>query len=242
MKETRTMKRILLAGAYALALAAPVILSPRPAQAIFCTNCEQEVGAGLRQVETLRQWATQARDMERQYGQLRSTFEAIAHTNSVSGLASNLGGLSNIIPGAGEVSGLLRGAGSIGNAGAILQGNRVFSATGNDFSATELHRRAQGLANIQALAYRQMQASEQRALGLRELLEEIDGQPDLQASAALGNRIASEQTFLAAQQQQLAQLQIMQRSQEQVDVLRVEERQRRDAEAYRDSLQPLGPE
>ena len=242
MKETRTMKRILLAGASALVLVAAMLPAPAAAQGITVYDNANLVSRGLQHTETLRQWATQARDMERQYGQLRSTFEAIAHTNSVSGLASNLGGLANTIPGAGEVSGLLRGVGSIGNAGAILQGNRVFSATGSDFSATELHRRAQGLANIQALAYRQMQASEQRALGLQELLEEIDGQPDLQASAALGNRIASEQTFLAAQQQQLAQLQIMQRSQEQVDVLRVEERQRRDAEAYRDSLQPLGPE
>ena len=171
-------------------------------------------------------------NMERQYGQLRSTFEAIAHTNSVSSLASNLGGLSNTIPGAGEVSGLLRGVGSIGNAGTILQGNRVFSATGNDFSAQELRRRAQGVANIQAVALQQMRASEQRIAGIDELLGQIDGQPDLQASAALGNRIGSEQAFLAAQQQQLAQLQVLQRSQEQSDAIRAEEKGRRDAEAW----------
>ncbi len=226
------MKRILLAGASALALATPVVLSPRPAQAIFCTNCEQEVGAGLRQVETIARWKSQLDGMNQQYRQLRATFDAIAHTNSVQGLASSLGRLSNTVPGAGQLQGLTRGAGSVAGAAAQLQGNRVFAPTGNDFSAQELRRRAQGVANIQAVALQQMRASEERIGGIDQLLGEIDGQPDLQASAALGNRIASEQAFLAAQQQQLAQLQVLQRTQEQSDAIRAEERGRRDAEAW----------
>lgn len=234
------MKRILLAGASALVLA---VAAPSAGHAqIPVTDAAHIAKSAAQHLATIQQWTSQLRGMEQQYNQLRSTYEAIAHTNSVQGLASNLGRLSNTVPGAAQILGITRGVGGIADAASILQGNRVFSATGGDWSATELNRRAQGLANIQAVAYQQMQASEQRLAGLQELMDEVDAQPDMQASAALGNRIAAEQTFLSAQQQQLTQLQILQRSQEQVDMLRAEERQRQSAEQYRDSLQPLaGP-
>ena len=71
-------------------------------------------------------------------------------------------------------------------------------------------------------------------------MTEIDGQPDIQASAALNNRIQAEHALLSAQQQQLAQIQLMAATQQQGDLLRAEEAQRQSAERYRDSLQPLG--
>ena len=67
-----------------------------------------------------------------------------------------------------------------------------------------------------------------------------NAQPDIQASAALNNRIQAEHALLSAQQQQLAQLQLMAATQQQGDLLRAEEAQRQSAERYRDSLQPLG--
>ena len=224
------MKRILLAGASALALA---VVAPSVAHAQATVIDPARIAqSAQQQIQTILQWKSQLDGMQQQHRQLRATFDAIAHTNSVQGLASSLGRLSNTVPGSGQMQGLARGVGSVAGAAAQLQGNRAFAATGNDFSAQELRRRAQGVANIQAVALQQMRASEQRIAGIDELLGQIDGQPDLQASAALGNRIGSEQAFLAAQQQQLAQLQVLQRSQEQSDAIRAEEKGRRDAEAW----------
>ena len=223
------MKRILLAGASALALAMPHAARAQ-ATVIDPARIAQ---SGQQQIQTLLQWKSQLDGMQQQHRQLRATFDAIAHTNSVQDVASNLRRLSNTVPGAGQLQSLARGAGSIAGAAAQLRGNQVFAATGNDFSAQELRRRAQGVANVQAVALQQMRASEERIAGIDQLLGEIDGQPDLQASAALGNRIGSEQAFLAAQQQQLAQLQVLQRSQEQSDAIRAVEKVRRDAEALK---------
>ncbi|WP_370643387.1 type IV secretion system protein [Roseomonas cutis] len=177
--------------------------------------------------------------LEQQYQQLQATYNVLAHTTSVSTYASRLGGVANGF-GANQIGGAMTGVGSLAGAADQVANLRFFSSSGTDFSATEMTRRAQRLGNIQAAAMQGMQQSEQRIAGLRELMTEIDGQPDIQASAALNNRIQAEHALLSAQQQQLAQLQLMAATQQQGDLLRAEEAQRQSAERYRDSLQPLG--
>jgi conjugal transfer/entry exclusion protein len=231
--ETPIMQRTLLAGAAALALA---LAAPGMAQAqipvtdaLANSQLAQQVGHAL---ASLRQ-------LEMQYQQLQSTYNSIAHTNSVSGLASRLGSTANGL-GASEMGSALSGAGSIAGSAQYMTNMRGFSSTGSDWSAQEMARKAQRLGNIQAVAMQQMRVSEQRIAGLRELMSEADGQPDIQASAALNNRIQAEHALLTAQQQQLAQLQMIARSEEQADMLRAEDAQRQSAERWRDSLQPLG--
>lgn len=232
------MPRAPLLGPAALALAA--LLGPAPAGAQIPVT---DAGANMQLVQQVAYALQTVRQLEAQYQQLRSTYAAIAHTNSVTGLAGQLGGLANTLPGAGQVQGLMGGNASLGGLTSALMGqNRVYAPQGTDWTAQEMQRRAQATANVQAIAYQQMQATEGRIAGLRQLEAEIDGQPDLQAVSALNGRIASEQTFLAAQQQQLLQLQILQRAQDQVDAQRAEERQRQSAEQWRDSLPALGDE
>jgi hypothetical protein len=233
--ETPSMQRTVLAAAavFALAMVAPDAARAQipVTDALANSQLAQQVGHAL---ASLRQ-------LEMQYQQLQSTYNSIAHTNSVSGLANRLGYTANGLGGS-EMGAALSGAGGIAGSAQQMANMRAFSSTGTDWSAQELMRKAQRLSNIQAVAMQQMRLSEQRIAGLRELMSEADTQPDIQASAALNNRIQAEHALLTAQQQQLTQLQMMARSEEQADLLRAEEAQRRSAEQYRDSLQPLGDE
>ena len=237
--EMESMRRFLLAGVTLAAMAA----APGAALAqIPVTDAVANLQAQITNSQLYQQVAqavATVRQLEQQYQQLQATYNAIAHTTSVSGLASRLGGVANGL-GATEVGGALTGVGSLAGAAEQVASLRLFSSTGTDLTATELTRRAQRLGNIQAAALQGMRQSEQRITGLRELLGEIDAQPDVQAAAALSNRIQAEQALLAAQQQQLTQLQLMAAAQQQGDVLRAEEAQRQSAERWRDSLQPLG--
>ena len=239
--ETRRMRRFLLAAA-AVFLA---VLTPGAARAqIPVTDALANVQAEITNSQLYQQVAqavATVRQLEQQYQQLQATYNVLAHTTNVSGMANSLGYVANGY-GASQIGGLMTGAGRLAGSADQVANLRFYSSTGTDFSATEMTRRAQRLGNIQALALQGISQSEQRITGLRELMGEIDGQPDIQASAALNNRIQAEHALLAAQQQQLAQVQLMARAQEQADLLRAEEAQRQSAEQWRDSLQPLGNE
>ncbi len=225
------MKRTLFVGASALALTAAVL--PAPAAAQWAVIDKASIaGRGIEHAQTLARWTSQLRQMEQQYTQMYRTANSLAHPTSVQGLASDLGRLSNTVPGAGAVGDLARGVGGI--AGAAVQARNITGGVtaGAGFSAAELDRRVRSVANFQSLALQQARSVEGRIAGIRGLLAEIDAQPDVQASAALGNRIQAEGAFLAAQQQQLAQLQILQASEERADMLREQERARLSAEAW----------
>jgi len=234
------MKRTLLAGAAALALA---VAAPGAARAqIPVTDALANAQAQITNTQLYQQVAqavATVRQLEQQYAQLQATYNVLAHTTSVSGYASGLGRVANGF-GASEIGGVMTGAGSMAGTAEQVANLRFFQSQGTDFSATELTRRAQRLGGIQAAAMQGMQQSEQRIAGLRELMAEVDGQPDIQASAALNNRIQAEHALLSAQQQQLAQLQMMASVQQQGDILRAEEAQRQSAEQWRDSLPALG--
>lgn len=238
--EMRTMRRTLMAGASALALA---VATPGAARAQIpvmdaLANAQAQI-TNSQLYQQVAQAVATVRQLEQQYQQLQATYNALAHTTSVSGLANRLGGVANGY-GATEIGGALTGVGGLAGSAEQVAALRFFSSTGTDFTATEMTRRAQRLGNVQAAALQGMRQSEQRIAGLRELMGEIDGQPDVQASAALANRIQAEHALLSAQQQQLAQLQLMAATQQQGDVLRAEEAQRQSAERWRDSLRPLG--
>jgi hypothetical protein len=234
------MKRTLLAGAAALALAVAVPGAARAQIPVTdaLANAQAQI-TNSQLVQQVAQAVATVRQLEQQYQQLQATYNVLAHTTSVSGLANRLGGVANGY-GASQIGGAMTGVGSLAGAADQVANMRFFSSSGTDFSATEQTRRAQRLGNVQAAAMQGMQQSEQRIAGLRELMGEIDGQPDVQASAALNNRIQAEHALLSAQQQQLAQLQLMAATQQQGDTLRAEEAARQSAEQYRDSFQPLG--
>lgn len=236
------MKRTLLAGAAvtALALAMPGTARAQIPVTDALANAQAQI-TNTQLYQQVAQAVATVRQLEQQYAQLQATYNVLAHTTSVSGYANGLGRVANGF-GATEIGGVMTGAGSMAGTAEQVANLRFYQSQGTDFSATELTRRAQRLGGIQAAAMQGVRQSEQRIAGLRELMGEIDGQPDVQASAALNNRIQAEHALLSAQHQQLQQLQMMAAVQQQGDLLRAEEAQRQSAEQWRDSLPALGEE
>jgi hypothetical protein len=221
------MKHALLAGAV-LALALPPGIAG--AQGVPVYDNANIIQRGLQFIQTMAQWKSQLEGMTRQYDQNYRTANSLAHTNSVQGLASDLSRLSNTVPGSGQVGDLMHGLSSAAGSAAQVSRFGASISTAPGASAADITRRVQAVANIQAIAVQQARFAEQRIAGIQELMGRIDGQPDAQASAALGNRIQAEAATLAVQQQQVAQLQVLQAAQEREETLRQEERGRQSAQ------------
>lgn len=230
------MKRLLLSAGLVLA----VSVTPRIASAqVAVVDAPRGVQAAIQHAETLLRWANQLREMQRQYEQLRMSYEAIAHGNLTYGIAGLMHNpaLRSTLPPTSEIGGLVQGAGSLGQAAGIMLQNRYYTPDGTDFAAMELRRVSQALANIQAISRQNMMAVDERRRGILELMTEIDNQPDIQASAALQSRIEAEKLALQNHQSAQADLIAMQTAQARVDELRLQEKGREDAENLKRSTE-----
>ena len=224
------MRRYLL-----LAACAPLALAhPAMSQGLPVYDNANVIQRGLQHGETLRQWASQVREMERHYRQLQATYQSVAHVNSVGGLAHVLGvpGVRSPMPSATSLGGIASGLDRAADAGRFVRRNTHFDPTGNDWAAREMRRRSVAVANIQSVIERNVVAAEQRLRGITELQTEIDGQPDIQASAALGNRIQAERLALQNHQSAQQDLLALQAAQQRVDEQRLVEKGREDAEEH----------
>jgi Type IV secretion system proteins len=105
--------------------------------------------------------------------------------------------------------------------------------------AQEMQRQAQATAGVQALAYQNLQATQARMNQLPALQTQLDGAKNVQDVAAVNNRIQVEQQFVATQQAQAQQLQLLQQAQQQVNDQRLQQRQRQDADSLFNDTQAL---
>ncbi len=183
--------------AHILAAAAIVALSaaatPRPANALF--------GAGdiVFDPTVYAEAILEYEQLVQQLQQLEQTYTTLARQVETGNLADILNSplLRNAMPGYGQTGAYLHGNGVAPGADQFLTQNRYYRPQGTDFTATEMLRAAQGIANIQAIAQRNLQSLEQRIEGLGELKDQIDGVTSNGDIAAVHSRIASEQTFVA---------------------------------------------
>jgi hypothetical protein len=204
-------------------------------QEIMNTQMYQQVAQAI---STVRQLQQSYQMLTSQYNQLVSTYNAIVHATSVQGLASGLGRLSNGL-GATEIGGLMNGVGSLAGTEDQIARMRILDFSGSGVTLNEIDRRLTRIGSTYSMAQQGIAQTEQRLAGLQELMRQIDSQPDLQASAALQNRIQGEVALINAQQQQYAQLQLIASAQAREDEVRAEIIQRTSVERWRDSLAPL---
>ncbi len=231
------IRRTLLAGAATLTLVAAAV--PNPAHALF--------GAGdvVFDPSVVAKAVEQIQAMQRQYTQLQQTYQALAHLTSINGVASQLGlpSVQNPLGSVAQLPGIVNGTnlgGVSGLAQRLMSANRYYQPQGNDFTAQEMQRRAQGTAGLQALAMQNLQATQERMAGLQELQSRIDASPTTQDMGAVQARLAAESTFIETQQVQAQQLQVLQRAQEEASQQRVTEKQRQDAESWYNHTAPIG--
>ena len=230
------MRRFLLSTGLVLAVSSA---GPAWAQGIPVIDVSRNVQAAVQHTEVLLRWVNQLREMQRQYDQLRASYEAISHGNLTYGIAGLMHNpaLRAAMPPGGEMGGLVQGAASLGQAAGIMMQNRYYTSNGTDFAAMELRRVSQALANIQAVSRQNMVAVDERRRGILELMAEIDNQPDIQASAALQSRIEAEKLALQNHQSAQSDLMAMQMAQTRADEIRLQEKGREDAESLRRSTE-----
>ena len=229
------MKRILLATVFGLALAQPL-----PAVAQLAVTDPTSLPYLVQQLTQLQQQYTV---LKQQWGTLQSTLSAVSHPTDVLSAGSSLLGSQSRLPGSAtnlipqlNLGSTLSGAGQ-----QFFNQNRVYTPQGTDFNSTELLRRQQATANMQAEAQNGMDRAQQRLAGLDELVVAIPNQPDIAATSALQARIQAENTFLANEQSNVARLQLVQQTQGQVDQQRQEQNDLRGIEEWRQkSLSRMG--
>ena len=218
------MRRFLLAATTALTLAA----GAPAARALDIVH--DPASNALRIAEAARA----IQEAIRRYEMMRQTYEAIAHTSSVSGLAGALGGVSRtFMPPANSVPGLMAGrGGSFGQAQQYLNQDRVYAPAERDEWAEEMERRERVTANAKALAAAGMEDTEARILELQSAQAEIEAAPDGTAGVAVGNLLTTTRQNLAAHEMQLQQVRLLLAADDRVIQQRAEQRWRRDVDDW----------
>lgn len=215
---------------------AAVLLLPAAqvqAQTVFCTNCADEITSIAHQVQVLAQWAQQIQAMRLQYEQLVMTYQSISHLNPGSlqmaaGLLNNASRLPGSEPAA--IPGLNYGQGLSGAGQPFYDQNHYYTPQGNDWEVQEMQRREYATANLQGEAQTGITTIRQRLAGLDELQASIPTQPDVQATAAINARIASEKAYLSNETNHIQNLAMLQQTQAHVDQQRAEQYSRQSAD------------
>ncbi len=217
------MKTALLAATTLLGAA---LLSASPARAqLPVTDAASIAARAVQAAQNLAQ-------LVQQYEQLKATYETLARRIETGDMAGILNSplLRNSMPDYGQTGGYVNGTGLAPGSEQYMQQNLYYRPEGDDFTATEMTRSAQGVANAQAMSQRNLQSLQERIEGLGELKDQIDGAQSTGDILAVQARIQSEQTFISAQSTQAAQLQVMLAAQDRVNQQRIDQKIRQDAE------------
>jgi hypothetical protein len=214
----------------------------RPAAAIFCANCAQEITAqlnwGQNWVEMGKQ-LTQARaiytEVAGTYTQAQTVWNAATRVTDLGSAVGLLGvmGIQNPLPvNAYSMQALLNGTGGLQGTMASLSGlvnstattNQVYRVQGGNFAQDEMIRRASALSGSQAVAMQLHDSAAQRSPLLAQLQARLNTAADPTEREALMVRLQAETAQIQNQQVQAQAAASYQAAQAQVDQLRQEER------------------
>jgi hypothetical protein len=231
-------RRLLLASAALVATAgqagAQAIVNDPPA---IVQRAIQHGETLLQWGSTIRSWKEQLEGMQRQYMQIRATYDSLTNGRSFGSVGQMLMDEAMRRPGApsNRIAGALAGVDTFAASSSYMARNSFRAPTGTDYEALEMQRRSQSLANIQSNAMEGIETAERRITGLLEFLGIVESQKDLQASAALGNRVASEQVALQNEADRLKRLEIMIATQRDVNTMRDREAGRAASQSWYDN-------
>ncbi len=225
-----TRRRILLAGAAALALAA------QPAAAQLATH---DAPSNLLRVAEAGRAIRQA---IQQYRMLEATYNSLAHATDVAGVASALGGpVRTYMPEAGQVTDLLAGSGSLwGTANRLLNMGRYADVGSETPWAREMQRRETVTANARAIAAAGMESAQQSVMGLSSLLDRIAGSQDVTEVSAVNGALEVENQNIAHHRAQLDQVRLMLATEERTERQRAEQMQYESARELFENTRPFG--
>ncbi len=186
--------------------------------------------------QALSQATQQLEELQRQYAQLQQTYGALAHGLNVDNMTPglNTSAILNPLSSIDQIPNVANGSnlGSFGGvAGQFLSQNRYYAPQGNDPAAQEMNRQAQATSGIQAMAYANLQSTQERIDQLPEPRGEISVAKNEEDISAVNARIAADQDDVQTLQAQAQQLQLLQSAQNQVNEQRAQQKRRQDADS-----------
>lgn len=220
----------------ALALALTVAVAPPAAAQLAVID-----GANLAQTTvTAARALQQIEQLRQQYDQLVRTYDAIAHPTSIGGVAGAVRGLSRtIMPPAAQVPDMMAGRGSEwGQAGTMLNADRLYAPAERDEWAREMERRERVTANAKAMAQAAIEDAEQEIGSLDAMRGEVEAAPDGTAGVAVGNGLSLARQRLDASRLQLEQIRLMLAADDRVTTQRGEQAWRRDVDDWATRTRP----
>ena len=227
------MKRILLAGAAALALS----VAPARAQLIVNdpVNLIENAATALSTAKTLEEAVAAVQQLRQTYRLLDQTYNAIAHTTDLRGAAMLLGGMSRwALPPGSQIPNLMTalGSGSWGRAAELAAGSRLYRTAEADEYQREMDRRERVTANVQATAVAMSEDIEARTANLEALQARLEAAQDGTEVSAVNGLIAVEQQNLGAHRAALEGARMMLAADDRVTGQRREQMWRRDVDDY----------
>ncbi|TPG52469.1 hypothetical protein EAH89_18055 [Roseomonas nepalensis] len=186
-------------------------------------------GVPVIDVSNLAQAIATVEQLRQEFAMLERTYNSIAHTTSIQGLSSAIGGLSRYTqPRAGVAMNGARGQGSWGSAEAQMQADRLYASPAQDDWQREMERRERSTAHIKAMVEQNIADIEEQIDALDAMKAELEAQPDGTAVQAHVGGIQLAANKLQAQQTQLLQAQTLLAAEERVTAQRAEQMRRRD--------------
>ena len=219
-RRKETMRNTLLTGICALAL-----LASGAAHAQFhvidtfnLANTAKTVTQGAQQIQQLAQ---QLDTMKQQLTTAEQTFDSLTHapTGALASFSSqfNVTALRNILPqNMNSVGSIMNGTGLSGM-GSLGQQyatqNRIYQPQANDFAAQQMTTNAASIAGVQALANQLFFSASQHINVIQSLEQTLTDAPDEKTVGDIQARMATEQSYIAAQQVQAQAIQTWQAAQ-----------------------------
>lgn len=186
--------------------------------------------------KALAQAAQQLEALQQQYEKLQETYTALAHIPNIDNLTPGLNtqAILNPLSSVDQVPNVANGTnlGSFTGVGQqYLSQNRYYATPGDDQNAQEMNRQATATAGVQAMAYANLQATQERIDQIPALREEIGSANNQEDVTAVVARIAADQDAVQTLQAQAQQLQLLQTAQQEVTQQRKDQKQRQDADS-----------
>jgi hypothetical protein len=225
------MRTFLLTTAALLALTAP-------ARAIDVVYDPVQDSQGIQE---LAKWVQQLSEMQRQYEQLVSTYNALAHVTDLSSAAYALGGLTrNYMPEANAIPDLMTDVANLwGRAGYFNSYDLYYASNVIDKWGTEMERRRAVTSNAKAMAAAGALDAQDHVTKLAILQARLEAARDVTEVSAVNGLIALEQQNLDTHRAQIENVRLLLASDDRVSQQREEQMQRESADMLMQATMPV---
>jgi hypothetical protein len=192
-------------------------------------------------IQELAKWVQQLSEMQRQYEQLVSTYNALAHVTDLSSAAYALGGLTrNYMPEANAIPDLMTDVANLwGRAGYFNSYDLYYASNVIDKWGTEMERRRAVTSNAKAMAAAGALDAQDHVTKLAILQARLEAARDVTEVSAVNGLIALEQQNLDTHRAQIENVRLLLASDDRVSQQREEQMQRESADMLMQATMPV---